>query len=192
MATAGVFNFRKLKEGMDPANAFEGYDIDSHTLEVQDARLLPQDSDISLPSSPGFTVVPHVSSITDWSKEGLDASKYYKEVFEVLRELTGAEHVFLGGPHVSRHEGADDQLMQPLHFIHNDYTGNMKEAYIRALNGEGPDEAWTMEEQLAVQFVNGSDVPDQMKALGLTAEVLAAHRRQAHIKKRRRCRRRCR
>jgi len=176
MATTGVFNFRKLKEGMDPTNAFEGYEKDSYTLEVQDAWMLPRDSDISLPSSPGFTVVPHVSSIKDWSKEGLPASAYYGEVFDVLKELTGAEHAFLGGPHVSRHQGSDDEQAQPLYHVHNDYTGNMKEAYIRAMSGQGPDESWTMEEQLAVQFINGSDVPAQMKALGITAEGLAERR----------------
>ena len=65
MATTGVFNFRRLKVGCDPANVFECYEQDTHTLEVHNARLLPQDTDILLPSSAGLTVVSHVSSITD-------------------------------------------------------------------------------------------------------------------------------
>ena len=43
MATTGVFNFRRLKVGCDPANVFECYEQDTHTLEVHNARLLPQD-----------------------------------------------------------------------------------------------------------------------------------------------------
>ena len=58
MATTGVFNFMRLKEGCDPANAFESYEQDPHTMEVRDARLLPQDADILQPSSAGFMVVP--------------------------------------------------------------------------------------------------------------------------------------
>jgi hypothetical protein len=175
MATAGVFNFSRLKEGCDPANAFESYEQDAHTMEVRDARSLPQeDTDILLPSSAGFKVVSHVCSIMDWSNEELLASIYHDEVFAVLKELTGAEHVFLGGPHVSRREGSD--VSGPLYHLHNDYTGNMKEAYTRALSGQEPNQSWTMEEMLAVPFVEGSDVPAQMKAVGLTAERLAERR----------------
>jgi len=175
MATAGVFNFRRLTEGCDPANAFESYEQDAHTWEVRDARSLPQeDTDILLPSSAGFTVVSHVCSITDWSNEELLASTYHDEVFAVLKELTGAEHIFLGGPHVSRREGSG--VSEPLYHLHNDYTGNMKEAYTCALSGEEPSQSWTMEEMLAVSFVDGSDVPAHMKAVGLTAERLAERR----------------
>lgn len=60
MATTGVFNFMRLKEGCDPDNAFESYEQDAHTLEVRDARLLPQDADIFAASSTGFKVVSHV------------------------------------------------------------------------------------------------------------------------------------
>ena len=177
MVTTGVFNFSRLKEGCDPANAFESYEQDAHTLEVRDGRLLPHDSDILLSSSAGFKVVSHVCSITDWSKEELLSSTYYDEVFAVLRKLTGAEHIFLGGPHVSRREGSSGSAAsQPLFHLHNDYTGNMKEAYMRALSGEGPNQSWTMEEMLAMSFVDGSDVPAQMKAVGLTAEELAERR----------------
>jgi len=176
MATTGVFNFRRLKEGCDPANVFECYEQDAHTLEVHDARLLPQDADILQPSSTGFMVVPHVSSITDWSNEEVLASTYYDEVFAVLRELTGAEHVFLGTPHISRLEGSQNQASKPLYHLHNDYTGNIKEAYLCALSGEEPDQSWTMEEKLAMNFVNSLDVPAQMKAVGLTAERLAERR----------------
>ena len=65
MTTTGVFNFRRLKVGCDPANVFECYEQDTRTLEVYNARFLPQDADILLPSSTGFTVVSHVCSITD-------------------------------------------------------------------------------------------------------------------------------
>jgi len=97
-------------------------------------------------------------------------------VFAVLKKLTGAEHVFLGTPHVSRREGSEDQTSKPLYHLHNDYTGNMKEAYLCALSGEEPDPSWTMEEKLAMHFVNSLDVPAQMKAVGLTAERLAERR----------------
>ena len=60
-----LLNFLRLKAGCDPANVFESYEQDTHTLEVRNARSLPQDADILLPSSTGFTVVSHVSSITD-------------------------------------------------------------------------------------------------------------------------------
>ena len=176
MATTGVFNFSRLKEGCDPSNAFESYEQDAHTLEVRDARLLPQDADILLPSSAGFKVVSHVCSITDWLNEELLSSTYYDEVFAVLRELTGAEHIFMGGPHVSRRDDSHLQESLPLYHVHNDYTGNMKEAYMCALSGEEPNQSWTMEEKLALSFVSGSDVPAQMKAAGLTAEQLAERR----------------
>ena len=94
----------------------------------------------------------------------------------MLRELTGAEHIFMGGPHVSRSEDSQKQESMPLYHVHNDYTGNMKEAYMCALSGEEPNQSWTMEEKLAISFVNGSDVPAQMKAAGLTADWLAERR----------------
>lgn len=143
-------------------------------MEVRDARLLPQDADILQPSSAGFMVVPHVCSITDWLNEELLSSTYHDEVFAVLRKLTGAEYIFLGGPHVSRLEGS--AVSEPLYNLHNDYTGNMKDAYMRALSGVEPNKSWTMEEMLATSFVDGSDVPAQMKAVGLTAEGLAERR----------------
>ena len=178
MATTGVFNFSRLKEGCDPSNAFESYEQDAHTLEVRDARLLPQDADILLPSSAGFKVVSHVCSITDWLSEELLSSTYYDEVFAVLKKLTGAEHIFLGGPHaaVMRREDSSSAASQPIFYLHNDYTGNMKEAYMRALSGEGPNQLWTKEEMLAMSFVDGSDALAQMKAVGLTAEGLAERR----------------
>ena len=178
MATTGVFNFSRLKEGCDPSNAFESYEQDAHTLEVRDARLLPQDADILLPSSAGFKVVSHVCSITDWLSEELLSSTYYDEVFAVLKKLTGAEHIFLGGPHaaVMRREGSSSAASLPIFYLHNDYTGNMKEAYMRALSGEGPNQLWTKEEMLAMSFVDGSDALAQMKAVGLTAEGLAERR----------------
>jgi len=145
-------------------------------LEVRDARLQSQDADILLPGSAGFKVVSHVCSITDWLNEESLSSTYYDEVFAVLKKLTGAEHIFLGGPHVSRREGSGSAVSEPLYHLHNDYTGNMKEAYLRALSGEEPNQSWTMEEMLAVSFVDGSDVPAQMKAVGLTAEELAKRR----------------
>ena len=82
----------------------------------------------------------------------------------------------MGGPHVSRREGSQKQECQPIRHLHNDYTANMKEAYVRALSGEEPNQSWTMEEKLATSFVNSSDVPEQMKAAGLTAEKLAERR----------------
>ena len=88
----------RLKERCDPANAFESYEQDAHTLEVCDARSLPQDADILLPGSAGFKVVSHVCSITDWLNEELLSSTYHDEVFAGLRKFTGAEHIFLGGP----------------------------------------------------------------------------------------------
>jgi hypothetical protein len=177
MATTGVFNFRRLKEGCDPANIAESYEQDAHTLEVHDARVLPRDADILSSGSVGFTVVPHVSSITDWSNEEVLTSTYYNEVFAALKELTGAEHVFAGGPHISRLEGSPEQASQPLYHLHNDYTRNMKEAYVCALSGEEPDQSsWTTEEKYVMMFVNGADVPAQMTAVGLTAERLAERR----------------
>eukprot|EP01079_Euglenida_sp_SAG-EU17-18_P006354 gene6355-1131_t len=152
----------RLKGGCDPANAFESFEQDAHTLE---------DADILLPSSAGFKVVSHVSSITDWLNEELLSSAYHDEVFAVL----SAEHIFLGGPHVSRREGSGS-ASEPLYHLHNDYTGNMKEAYMRALSGGEPNQSWTMEEMLAVSFVDGSDVPAQMEAVGFTAERLAERR----------------
>jgi len=177
MATTGVFHFRRLKEGCDPANISESYEQDAHTLEVHDARLLPQDANILLPSSAGFTVVPHVSSITDWSNNEFLTSTYYDEVYAALRELTGAEHTFAAQPHVSRLEGSPKQESQPFYHLHNDYTRNMKEAYVCAMSGEEPDQSsWAMEEKYVMMFVNGSDVPARMKAAGLTAERLSERR----------------
>jgi len=177
MATTAVLNFRLLKEGCDPANIAESYELDAHTLEVHDARLLPRDADILSPDSTGFTVVPHVSTVTDWSKQEALTSTYYDEVFAVLKALTGAEHVFAAGPHISRLEGSPEQGSQPIYHLHNDYTRNMKEAYVYALGGEEPDESsWTMEEKYVALFVKGADVPAQMRAVGLTAERLAQRR----------------
>jgi hypothetical protein len=173
MATSGSFNFMRLKEeGCDPANVYVNYEHEVHTLEVHDARLLPQDTDILSPSSTGFTVVHHVSSITDWSNKELVTSTYYNEVFAVLKELTGAEHVFAAQAHISRPGECG-----PAHHVHNDVTRNLKEAYVCSLSGEEPDKSsWTGEEKDIMMFVTHGDADAQMKAVGLTAEQLATRR----------------
>ena len=85
MATSGSFNFMRLKEeGCDPANVYVNYEHEVHTLEVHDARLLPLGANILSPNSMGFTMVPHVSSIKDWSNKESLVSTYYDEVFAAL------------------------------------------------------------------------------------------------------------
>ena len=75
-----------------------------------------------------------------------------------------------------RREGSSSAASLPIFHLHNDYAGDVKEAYMRALSGEGPNQLWTKEEMLAMSFVDGSDALAQMKAVGLTAEGLAERR----------------
>ena len=173
MATSGSFNFMRLKEeGCDPANVYVNYEHEVHTLEVHDARLLPQGANILSPSSTGFTMVPHVSSITDWSNKESLVSTYYDEVFAALRELTGAEHIFAAQAHISR-----PSECEPAHHVHNDVTRNLKEAYVCALSGEEPDRSsWIGEEKDIMMFVKHGEAAAQMKAAGLTSEQLAGRR----------------
>jgi hypothetical protein len=173
MATTASFNFMRLKEeGCDPANVYVNYEHEVHTLEVHDARLLPQGANILSPNSMGFTMVPHVSSIKDWSNKESLVSTYYDEVFAVLRELTGAEHIFAAQAHISR-----PSECEPSHHVHNDVTRNLKEAYLCALSGEEPDRSsWIGEEKDIMMFVKHGEAVAQMKAAGLTSEQLAGRR----------------
>jgi hypothetical protein len=177
MAIATTLNFRRLIEGADPSNVSKSYAPDPHAVVVHNARGLPEDRSILRLGSRGFTVLPHRSAVTDWKDEHAITSTYYGEIRTALQGLTAAEHVFVNPPHVIRNSGAAEQAHQPVQHVHNDFTRNMKEAYVCALSGEPLDVSRApFEETFVMQFVEAGTVVAQMRAVGLTGEQLAERR----------------
>ena len=180
MATTGILHFRKLKEGADPADPISAYEPDPQSIEVFDARQLQQEDLLALGSA-GFTLVDHVSAITDWSNDEALASTYHDEVCDVIKRLTCAAHVF-GNKEtlISRCEGSSTQD-GPVHMVHHDFAPEMKRACEWAIRGKKPKRSsWSTEQRIAweinQQFIGKDSLPERMAAAGITAQELAQSR----------------
>ena len=112
-------------------------------MRVRDARALPE---TSLDEN-GFQLVRHVSRVTDWQDDRQLASVYYQEINDLVRDVTGATHVFSNN-HLRRQsepaEGGNGPLAElmvgsrgPARSVHNDFTECYGEGLIRTIASNG-------------------------------------------------------
>lgn len=110
------------------------------TVQISDARpILPE---VSLDTH-GFDLVPHRSAVRDFYNEQEVKSVYYPEAEQLLKDMTGADRVFIFDNTVRRRVvGAEDRLAgqprQPVPRVHVDHTERSGPQRVRDLL---PDEA---------------------------------------------------
>jgi hypothetical protein len=110
-----------------------------HQLAVQDLR--EEDHTFTLDGE-GFAVVQHNSAVTDFQDEGQIRQVYYAEAERLLKEVTGAERVFIFDHTLRRRipgqEDYRDGPRQPATRVHVDHTARSGPQRVRDLL---PDEA---------------------------------------------------
>ena len=114
--------------------------------------------------SHGFCLVPHTTR-EDWraDREAV-VRRFAEEVVEVVRQVTGADHVFMANPQpVIRVESAGSGQAGPVLFVHTDFTREHKTTLVGAvedLQSENSDRKPARPDAVAQQIAEA----------GLTAE----------------------
>lgn len=85
-------------------------------VAIDDARGLDLDLDTS-----GFVLTRHTSAVRDFREEARVRDTYYREVGEVVRDMTGADAVFVYS-HTVRTEDTSDFNVAYARFVHCDYS----------------------------------------------------------------------
>jgi hypothetical protein len=110
-----------------------------HRVEIRDAR--PLGSTISLDGE-GFGLLRHCSRVSGFNDEDEIRTVYYPETEDLLKDITGADRVFIFDHTVRRRiRGAEDRrggLRQPVARVHVDHTERSAPQRVRDLL---PDEA---------------------------------------------------
>jgi hypothetical protein len=110
-----------------------------HQLAVQDLR--EEDHTFTLDGE-GFAVVQHNTAVTDFQDEGQIRQVYYAEAERLLKEVTGAERVFIFDHTLRRRVPGQgdyrDGPRQPATRVHVDHTARSGPQRVRDLL---PDEA---------------------------------------------------
>lgn len=113
--------------------------LESHRLPIRDAR--PLAASITLDGE-GFEVLNHLSDLDDFSDEDEVRRIYYPESERLLKEVTGANRVFIFDHTIRRHiPGAADRRdgpRQPVRRVHVDHTAKSGPQRVRDLL---PDDA---------------------------------------------------
>ena len=86
-----------------------------HKVSIEDARGRETGLDTT-----GFTLTRHKSCVTDFRDESAVKSTYYEEVGALVKQLVGADEVFVTH-HILRTEDASDFLRAYARFAHCDY-----------------------------------------------------------------------
>jgi hypothetical protein len=108
--------------------------FDPHTVRIHDAR--PIERGFSIDDN-GFTLMNRSTAVRDFSNADEVSRVYFPEVDRLIKELTGAEEVFIFGPALrtdSPDRGKD--VRQPATAPHVDYSEKMVRHFIRDMAGE--------------------------------------------------------
>ena len=89
-----------------------------HSVFVRDAR--PKRNELSLDVN-GFVLVDHASTVVDFSDEKTVKSSYYSEIEQLMRDLSGADEVFITN-HLVRSEDKSNFNNAYARFLHCDYS----------------------------------------------------------------------
>jgi len=98
--------------------------VSTHRVSIANARVLSQPPTLD---SHGFTLVPHrsqLSSVEEYLDERVLRERYYAESSELIKRVTGAEHVVIFD-HTLRLDIKDHQqagIREPVRRVHNDQT----------------------------------------------------------------------
>ena len=89
--------------------------------EIMDARALSNNSDETLSiHKQGFELVTFTPKHKEFDDQDATSDFYYKEVEQLIKEKTGANHVFVFDHTVRK--AIPGSTRRPAHHIHNDYT----------------------------------------------------------------------
>ena len=108
----------------------------------------------------GFELIEHVSRVTDWDNEAQVAERYYPEMSELAKRLSGADYALISG-HISRNPDAAGvhEDYAPIQFVHSDFT----DSYGRLVTE---------------RYLSGdADAAKALATAGLTAEDVARAKR---------------
>ena len=94
-----------------------------HEVSIYDARGLELGLD-----SAGFLLTNHESAVRDFHDKEEVAATYYREVTDLIQNLTGADEVFIA-EHVVRTEDTSDFNSAYARFVHCDYSTTDPQAY---------------------------------------------------------------
>lgn len=138
-----------MRQDHRPTTYFGGEETDQDD-HLNEPRLVPihdvRGTQVSYDVQ-GFTLVPHVTRVTDFRDPDQIASVYREELERVVREVTGATRiaVWKGGAArlAARHEefGAEGTTY-PSPTVHGDYTESSAPGVIRGLVGEEEAPSW--------------------------------------------------
>lgn len=95
---------------------------ETHRVRIRDARRAGEAPTLD---RNGFQLVPHRSTVTDFVDEALIRSVYYAEAIQVIRRVTGAEHVVVFDHTLRSAEPGEREatsIREPGNRVHNDQT----------------------------------------------------------------------
>jgi hypothetical protein len=93
-----------------------------HRVRIYDAR---RESPAPSLDDHGFQLVPHRSRVTSFSDEALIRSEYYAEAIQLIRQVTGAEHVVVFDHTLRSAEASEREatsVREPGNRVHDDQT----------------------------------------------------------------------
>lgn len=93
-----------------------------HRVRIRDARRL---SEAPTLDRNGFQLVAHRSRVTSFSDRALIENEYYAEAIQVIRQVTGAEHVVIFDHTLRSAEASEREatsIREPGNRVHNDQT----------------------------------------------------------------------
>ena len=97
--------------------------LEPHRVEIADARRLPEPPQLE---TNGFTLVPHVTRVADFTDRESSLPVYQKEIERLILDLTGAQRVIVGNAVLRWSERAGDRSefvnSHPARFVHVDYS----------------------------------------------------------------------
>ena len=113
-------------------------------VAIRDARPRLEAGEIDLDRN-GFTLTGHTTKVADFRNEDDVAKRYYPEIKDLVRRVTGADKVFMRG-HLIRTEKPVDFNDGYARFVHCDYNVARQHAMAMELfdrDGVTPQDNWT-------------------------------------------------
>jgi hypothetical protein len=137
--------------------------LEPHRIEITDARQLPEPPQLE---TCGFTLVPHVTQVSDFTGSEASLPIYQQEIELLIHELTGARKVVVGNAVLRWSERAGDRSefvnSHPARFVHVDYSRrSFAEFAQRHLADAGDAEAWLARRYVAYNVWRVTSPPPQ-------------------------------
>jgi hypothetical protein len=128
MATTGE-NSRADRRDVEAVLNYSGGGLDRRTVPIRDARVLP---DLSLDRE-GFLLAERPTTVRDFYDADEVRAVYYREVAQLLMDLTGAyrAQVFEHDVRNDTRARHDQSVRKPVRMIHDDYTAKSSPERIR-------------------------------------------------------------